>query len=145
MTVIIQQEELNDIRLLLTQPSSTSNQTTGTAITVNPTSPIGSMTGAEHLVVATMPSGPNKRSAGAAVGQTLLAINISPPDDDSGSEVDMVVDESSPRLLPTLAREQQEPPVTKVLLEGLERHKEGKDFTVKFVGHLQLAQFCILS
>lgn len=124
-SVIKPQDELDDIGLLLTQPgSSAANENASTAVTANPPSPTGAGGGAESQESASLPTGPDDRAAGASAGQTLPAISISSPGDKSGNEDDMVVDGGSPRPLPVLVREQQEPPATEALSEGVESHKD---------------------
>jgi hypothetical protein len=109
---VIQQphKELNDIGLLLTQPSlSTSNQPqiTGPTSTENPDSPITSETAAEGVLgtgstsnsegqdsagVEQVPANTDNWSIGALAWQGLPAIKISSPVEDSASEEDMKVD-----------------------------------------------------
>lgn len=128
-SMIKQEDELDDIGLLLTQPgSSASNETAGTAMTPNPPAPSGPATGpatgpaqgpaaALQTGPATgpatgpenpeLPSSLDEKAAGASTGETVPAISISSPGDESGNGDDMVVDGGSPRPLPVLVREQE--------------------------------------
>ena len=152
-SVIKQQEELEEIGLLLAQPgSSASNQNAAGAMTNNPPAPTGAATGAvtgaetaenstgalaanppnptgaasgaENPEPANAPSGPDETAEATATRQTLPAISISPPGDESVNGDDMVVDGGSPRPLPVLVIERQEAPATEPLSEGMETNAD---------------------